>query len=146
MTVIRLIKYLSFFFLLFLLLFNYLFYLDISNRCFIRIKTSFEFSNSTIKKALKVLRYASPEDYQTVCQNVDTINTNVSCGGFGGGCFQHGEEKNIYVSTYRRSLDFTVGVIVHETYHVIQYKEGRPSSETECNIAMNKTLKKVVEF
>lgn len=116
--------------------FHFFVYYDASNNCRISIKLSMlEWSNLNIKKALGVLKYGSPEDYKLVCKNIKKINPNISCGGWQGGCFHpnSGDKAEIDVSTAHGDfLAWTAGVIVHETCHYVQYKEGRDLDETEC--------------
>jgi hypothetical protein len=106
----------------------------------------------TVKRALETLRHGSPGDYKKVCEHVATINPNPSCGGFGGGCFWHGEHQrgrsSIDVST-EHGLIWTVGIIVHETCHAIQYHQGRPPNwdlETECYREDDRILRTLVRF
>ncbi|HEY4478601.1 MAG TPA: hypothetical protein VI775_02040 [Candidatus Paceibacterota bacterium] len=40
-----------------------------------------------IKKIIKYLKSNYPDEYVKVCNNVTTIDPNISCGGFGGGCY-----------------------------------------------------------
>lgn len=125
--------------------YKYFFYYDYKNNCAITITPSFELSNVTIKKAIEVLKYGSPEDYQNLCSNVNTISTTVSCGGFGGGCYEHNPGK-ITVSSSGRKLLSSAAIIVHETCHAMQDNENRPASEEECYRANDKTLRTLVEF
>ncbi len=126
---------------------NYFFYWDISGNCFITVRPSLlEFSNLSIKEALKVLKFASPSDYQLVCANVSTINPNISCGGHEGGCFYKQRPRTIDISTTNRSLAWTSTIIVHETCHAIQYKQGRPMGEKECDEMMTDALSRIVEY
>jgi len=76
-----------------------------------------------------------PEQYQLVCQNVKIISPNFGCGGLGGGCYYEGEPDTIYISTTQNDLIGSAAIIVHETCHVIQGKEGRPFDENECYLA-----------
>jgi hypothetical protein len=74
------------------LVLRYLVWIDVGARCVIGIRPSLVgYDNTTVKRALETLRHGSPEDYRKVCTHVATINPNPSCGGFGGGCFWHGE-------------------------------------------------------
>jgi len=129
-------------------IYKYFLYFDFSNSCYITIKPSFtELSNSNIKQAIKVLKLTSPDEYDKLCSNVKTINPNIACGGFGGGCFYHSYEKEISVSTSNNSyLGWTAAIIVHETCHVVQNKEGRAMSELECNTLGNNVLGKIVQY
>lgn len=115
----------------------------------ITIKPSFlEWSNSNIKRAIKTLKYGSPDDYRTFCAYVDTVDPTQSCGGFGGGCFYPSKKtaRTIDIGTSQRNLAWTAAIIMHETCHVIQYKEGRPFDENECYNVDNKTIKTLVNF
>ncbi len=134
-----------------LLLFIYLrffYYLDFRNDCHIKIRMSWlEWSNLSIKRALITLKHGAPDDYKKVCEHVRVINPDYACGGFQGGCFYPGADPyEIHVSTSQRTLAWTVGVIVHETCHAIQFQEGRPMNERECYAADDMILKKLVEF
>jgi len=141
-----LLKILTFLLVVFLFVFNYVYYFDSEAGCKIRIIPSLEFSNSNIKEALKVLKFASPEEYATVCAHVDVINTNVGCGGFGGGCFYASDPKTIFISTSQRSLAMSAAIIVHETCHVIQGQENRSFDEQECYEADDRVLRNIVQF
>src|SRR5689334_9250624 len=71
---------------------RYFVWLDAGHRCVIVIRPSLVGSdNSTVELALETLRRGSPDDDEKVCVHVGTINPNPACGGFGGGCFWHGE-------------------------------------------------------
>ncbi len=135
-----------------LFLFQYFFlYVDFSNGCFIKITPSLlEWNNVTMKRALRVLKYAAPDDYRKVCMHVRIINPNISCGGFNGGCFHepyNGKEPGkIDVSTSYGSLLWSAGVIVHETCHLMQYKEHRSLDESECYHADDRILRKLTQF
>ena len=132
---------------------RYLVYADVGSGCYIFIRLSFVGdSNTTIKRALETLRHGSPDDYRKVCTHVATINPNPSCGGFGGGCFWHNKDNRIRatidVST-ENGLIWTVGIIVHETCHAIQFQEGRPPGhdlETECYREDDRILRALVRF
>ena len=128
-------------------------YADVVNGCYIAIRPSLVGdSGLTVKRALSTLRYGSPEDYRAVCTHVRTINPNPSCGGFGGGCFWRHEgnrgRATIDVST-EGGLVWTVALIVHETCHAIQFREGRPPGhdlEAECYRADDRILRALVQF
>jgi len=128
--------------------YRYFFYIDIGNKCFVKIKPSFtELSNRNIKQAILVLKNAVPKEYEKFCRNVDTIDPNISCGGFGGGCYYHNERGSISVSTSNNSfLGWTAAIIAHETCHVVQHNENRPFSETECYTIDNNVLKSIVKY
>jgi hypothetical protein len=134
-------------FVLFGLVWKYFFYLDPFNGCFIVIYPSWlEFSNTSMKNAIKVLKRTSTDDYQEMCLNVTSINPNISCGGFGGGCFYADQPQSIDISTTNRSLAITASIIIHETCHVMQFKEGRGISEPECDQKMAQALGRIVEY
>ncbi len=85
-------------FLLFLYA-KFFIYIDTQNKCYINIKPSIlELSNLNVKRAINVLKYASPDDYKNLCKNVKTIDPNIACGGFGGGCYYQTDTKTISIS------------------------------------------------
>ena len=122
------------------LIYNQFFYVDFQNRCFVKILPSIglEFSNSNIKRSIKILKYGSPTDYQDFCKLVDTIDANVDCGGWEGGCYRGG--KRIAVSTAQGTVSWTVAIIVHETCHAMGF------GETECYAAGDRILGTIVEI
>jgi hypothetical protein len=130
--------------------FRYFRYDDWSADCHIKLKPSLlELSSVSIKKAIKVLKYAEPVEYKNLCTYVDTINPNMGCGGFGGGCFYTGEmtKKEITISTSRNSsLSATAGIIAHETCHAIQYAENRPLDEPECYAVDDKVFRNLTVY
>jgi len=137
-------------FLIILLFFGFIyqffFYIDVDNSCFVKIIPSItmEFSNSNIKRSIKILKHGSPTDYQDFCRLVDTIDANIDCGGWEGGCFRSG--KKIAVSTSQRTVAWTAGIIVHETCHAIQASEGRGLDENECYSADDRLLRTIVQI
>jgi hypothetical protein len=132
---------------------RYFVWVDVGARCVITIRPSLVgYDNSTVKRALETLRHGSPEHYRKVCAHVGAINPNASCGGFGGGCFWHGQDRrgrtSIDVST-EHGLIWTVAIVVHETCHAIQFHEGRPSGfdhEDECYNADHRIMRALVQF
>ena len=132
---------------------RYLVWLDVANRCVITIRPSLVgYDNRVVKLALETLRHGSPEDYRQVCVHVGTINPNPACGGFGGGCFWHGQNArgraSIDVST-EHGLIWTVAITVHETCHALQYHEGRPPGfnlEHECYNEDDRIMRALVQF
>jgi hypothetical protein len=132
---------------------RYFVWIDVGARCVIAIRPSLVgYDNSTVKRALETLRHGSPDDYRQVCTHVATINPNPSCGGFGGGCFWHGEgnrgRASIDVST-EHGLIWTVAILVHETCHARQFHEGRPPKfdlEQECYGEDDRILRALVQF
>lgn len=122
-------------------------YYDPEAGCNIKIKMSFlEWSNSNIKKALSILKYGAPEDYANVCSHIEVINPTMSCGGWQGGCY-YNNPGEIFISTSKNEfLAWTAAIIVHETCHDIQAKEGRPPSEEECYSQDHDVLQKLVQY
>lgn len=129
-------------FLTFSILNNFI-YFDPLNGCFIKILPSWDFSfnQSKIKQGLVILKNALPNDYQNVCKKIDTIDPNVDCGNFEGGCYWPGNSKRISVSTVNTSLAWVAAVIVHETCHSRQNSENRPYDEAECYKENDRILK-----
>lgn len=129
---------------------RYFRYDDWRNNCHLAIKPSLlELSAINIKQAIRVLKNAQPEEYARLCAYVDTINPNLGCGGFGGGCFYTGEmtKKEITISTSRQSsLSATAGIIAHETCHAIQYAQNRPLNEAECYAIDDKVFRELTRF
>lgn len=118
-------------------------YDDWTGGCHIGIKISLlEWNNLEQKRALKLIRNKSPEDYKKVCAYVDTISPDLPCGGSGGGCFREDNPKQIEVSTlgHRGDSAITAAMIIHETCHSIQREEKKPYSEPECYGEMNRFL------
>lgn len=153
MSIIKLMFLLRFkktFIILFILsfvYFKYFYYMDIKNGCYIKIKPAIlEFSNTSIKKAIKILKYGSPSDYKNLCVYVKTIDPFISCGGFEGGCFYTTNPKTISISTSNRSLLQTTNVLVHETCHATQFAHSGTLEEGECYAAGDRILENLVQF
>lgn len=126
-------------------IYNSFFYIDPTNKCFIKILPGIELNTPTIKNAVDVLKNTSVQDYKNLCSHVDTINPNIfNCGGFEGGCFYPQNPTTIQVGTAHNNLSWTAGVIVHETCHAMQYKEKRPFSEQECYKADDRILRQII--
>ncbi|MBI4359979.1 MAG: hypothetical protein HY564_02715 [Candidatus Jacksonbacteria bacterium] len=151
MTLGKLLKIAVFVILAIVFVRRHFYYTDKKYDCSIQLLPSltFEFSGGNAKRALRLLKYASLEDYKTICANVSRINLNVSCGGFGGGCYFDFITKNpesIDVSTSRSDLAWTAAVIVHETCHLLQYKDGRVFNEDECYKEDHRVIQKITEI
>lgn len=73
-------------------------------------------------------------DYLNFCNNISSIDPNISCGGFGGGCYSQYRLNSgvIDVSTTYGDWKGAAKVIIHETCHSMQFKEGRSFNEGEC--------------
>jgi hypothetical protein len=131
--VFKLFKFLLLILFIIFVIYHFFFYVDVRNGCYVVIKPALlEMSNTTMKKGLVYLKKNFPSQYGEFCENVNTINPNISCGGFGGGCFYHNSPKTIDISTTYGNYINAAKVIIHETCHVIQLKEGRPANESEC--------------
>ena len=147
----RLIKIFVVFLLFSLFIYKYFLYIDVPNKCFVKILPSWiELSNSNIKRSIKIIKYGSPSDYKDFCAHVNTINPGVailSCKGFVAGCFVGSKDqpKTIVVSTSKDSIAGTIEVIVHETCHSIQYAENRPFIEDECYATGGQSMERIVE-
>jgi hypothetical protein len=129
------------------LVYKFFFYIDLENGCFIKFKVSLtEFSTGNIKESIKVLKYAEPEEYLKLCTHINKINPNLSCAGFGGGCFYNSKPGQIDMSTAHESfVGQTAAIVVHEVCHAIQHDEGRELSEDECYNHDNEIIKNLVE-
>ena len=150
----KLIIFIFFIVLLFWLFSRYFSYTDAKYGCFIKIKPSIlEFSAVNIKKGILVLKYSDIDNYKELCKRVNVINPNISCGGFGGGCYRKTNfgnsevSRQIDISTpHDGFLGLTAAIIAHEVCHVRQAQEIRSFSEKECYELDDKVLQKVVEY
>lgn len=140
------LKVLVIIFFLYILIGRNIFYVDPANSCFITVVPGLEFNNAKIVKGLDVLKKASFEDYQQICQYIDQIDPNVDCGGFEGGCFRSGTPKTISVSVSNQGLDWVTSVLVHETCHAKQHAQGRGSNKNECYQEADRVMKKIVLY
>ena len=134
------------FFLFYLVFLQNVLYIDIPNGCFIKIVPGLELNNAKVIQGLKILKNLSPEDYKEACKRAETIDPNVGCGGFEGGCFYQTEPKKIYVTTAGTPLMWVAGVLVHETCHARQFAEKRLMSEDECYREDDRVIKKIVVY
>ena len=123
---------------------RYFVWVDVGGRCVIGIRPSLVgYDNSTVKRALETLRNGSPEDYRKVCVHVGSINPNPSCGGFGGGCFWHGQNArgraSIDVST-EHGLIWTVAISsTRPATRSSPTRGGRPASTTRTSATTRTT-------
>ena len=132
----RFFKYCIILLLLISLFFHFFLYVDIANKCFVTIRPALiEFSNTTIKKGIRYLRSDYHNEYVKFCSVVSSIDPNISCGGFGGGCYSEYNSNSgvIDISTPYGNWKAAAKVIIHETCHAVQFKEKRPFSEVECH-------------
>jgi hypothetical protein len=107
-------------------------YIDIKNRCFIFTIPTYLPSNIKTKRVIKFIKKASPQDYENLCTNIRTIDKNISCGGFDGGCYQERKPDKIYLGNDQANLALSAAIVIHEVCHRLQAKENRPFSELEC--------------
>jgi hypothetical protein len=115
------------------LFFYFFIYFDFENKCYVKITPSiFEFSNTTIKRGIKYLKNNYKPQYEDFCKYVKTIEPNIGCGGYGGGCFYGSSPGVVYISTTYGKVKNAAKVIIHETCHAKQFAEKRPMSEAEC--------------
>ncbi|OHA22695.1 MAG: hypothetical protein A3G52_01705 [Candidatus Taylorbacteria bacterium RIFCSPLOWO2_12_FULL_43_20] len=140
------IKYGVIFALIFFINKYYFHYTDKYYRCDISIRPSiFEWNTKNVKDSLRALKFGYSEGYSKICENIDKIVSAPSCGGWQGGC-HYGKSGEIYLSTsHKEFIGWTAAVIVHETCHDIQTKEGRPMEEPECYSAHHDALRALVE-
>lgn len=140
--------FLKFFLVIFLFvsfIYKYFFYVDYKNGCFIKIIPSLDqkLSPKRFKGDIKMIKFASPEDYKNVCNFVATINTNTDfiCSRLprGSSCYPGG--KTI-------SLSSTTGAytMIHEVCHAIQRSERRSADEAECDRASLKLARILIEI
>jgi hypothetical protein len=122
-------------------------YIDLSHGCNITIHPGWlELNNKNIVEALRVLKHGSPSDYRAVCRNITDIYPAMSCGGWQGGCY-YGTLGEIYLSTTNDEfIGSTAMIIVHETCHDMQRREGREASEEECYEMGDATLQTIVQL
>ena len=147
MLVQKIALLLTVFFVLLSIVYYFFLYVDLEEKCFIRIYPSiFEFSTRNVIESIQILKQAAPSDYQNLCANIRVIDTNVACGGFEGGCYYETKPGVIHVSTNEITLTQTIAVIVHETCHSIQHSEGRPLEERECYYEDQRVLQELVRY
>jgi hypothetical protein len=128
---------------------SYFYYVDLAESCVIRLRPGLmsltEFNHGNIKRGIKVLKHARPDVYQTLCENIDTIESDFSCGGWQGGC-HYGVQGEITLSNTRNEfIGWTAAIIGHELCHDIQLREGRPFNEGECYLFNHEILQSVVD-
>ena len=131
----KLLKYLGVMLFLAWIFYHFFLYIDIPNNCFITIRPALlELSNTSIKKGIRYLKSNYFSEYIKFCNNVSSVDPNISCGGFGGGCYSEYKRNPglIDISTPYGSWQSAAKVIIHETCHAIQFNERRPFDESEC--------------
>jgi len=133
--VFKLFKRLIIIIIFLLIISHFYLYIDLSHKCIVTIRPSFtEFSNLTMKKGIHYLKNNFPNQYDDFCKNINSIDPNVSCGGFGGGCYSSFKinPHMIDISTPYGYYKQAAKVIVHETCHSKQFFDKRPFDEGEC--------------
>jgi len=128
---------------------SFFYYIDFEEACVIKMKPGvlslIELNHSNIRKGIKVLKYAEPEIYNGICDNIDVISSDIGCGGWQGGC-HYGKAGKITLSTTKNEfLGWTAAIIVHEYCHDLQIRSGRPISEDECYKFDHDILQSVVD-
>ncbi len=133
-------------------------YKDASADCIIKIKTpTFVWNINETKRALRILKYGVPEEYEKVCRHVEIINSRKeSCSLRAAGCYKGRSDPSskyeISVNPSDQSFSaFEAAAIAHETCHLIQNIEdrmvgGSVSVEPECYKISNKVVKMVVQY
>jgi hypothetical protein len=132
-----------------LTIYKLFFYIDPPAGCFITFvpSMSLEFNTGNIKQGIRILKQADPEEYRNLCRNVRTINANISCGGWQGGCYSTLKRKTIYLATSHNDfLGWTAAVIAHETCHAMQHAENRDLSEVECYQVGYDVLRQIIRY
>ncbi|MDP2684991.1 MAG: hypothetical protein Q8P20_08220 [bacterium] len=131
--------------------YKYFIYYDNETGCFIKLKTAiFEPNTVNVKNAIKTLKYAVPDEYEKLCLNVDTIDPNLSCGGFQGGCYNsHNGNRLIQIGTANDDfLGWTAAIIAHETCHAIQFQTNgiEGLEESECYAIGDQVMKTLIDY
>ncbi len=111
---------------------NAFYYVDIPNKCLIRVVPNVLPSNWNAKEIISILKNTSPENYDFMCKNISTIDKNSACGGFDGGCFYSNDKRKIYIGNDQNNVALTTAIVVHELCHARQFSEKRPILEPEC--------------
>jgi hypothetical protein len=108
------------------------YYVDLDNKCYIRVVPTILPSNWSAKEIIGILKATSPENYEYLCKNITSFDKNQSCGGADGGCFYSASKKKIYIGNDQNNVVLTAAIIVHELCHARQAAEGRRMDESEC--------------
>ncbi len=128
----KILKFIFLFVLFGLFVYHFFIYFDKDNKCFITIIPSYLPSNLDTKEAIRIIKYATPDNYQKLCTNIEVIDMNPSCGGFDGGCFRASKPQKIYVGNDQSNPAVGSAIIIHEMCHAMQAREGRYLDEVEC--------------
>jgi hypothetical protein len=142
MTYKALLNILVFLILLVLICWKLFFYIDFKNHCYLKILPSFSGGNLTIKKAIGILKYASPNDYKNLCTYVRTIDPNY----LGGGRYWTSLDPKTILVNPSWGPQLTAEIIVHETCHSMQYFQKRSFSEDECYGEGDRLIKNITVF
>jgi hypothetical protein len=129
--------------LFFVIYFNLFIYIDISKGAVIKIAPFISISELIkTKKAIKLIKKVSNEEYIKLCRNVNKIDLNMLfCPASSDGCYRGGSNISKKSITIQGSdilinelytVDYIAEIISHETCHVIQNAENRDGDEKEC--------------
>ncbi len=140
------LKILLIFVLLGIYVYSKFVYLDPDYNCSIKVIPNFMPSNFDTKKIIKIVKSGSEEEYKKLCQYVNTINKNPSCGGFDGGCYELERPGTIYIGNDQGNIALAAALLVHETCHAIQAYENRTLGESECYTAGNNFLQEITIY
>ncbi len=121
------------------------FYADPSSGCFIRIPPSADLNNHKIREAMQLLKIASPSDFSAVCGQITTIDPNISCGQFEGGCFQ-GIPGEISVDTSNHTLAMVAQTIVRTACQARQADKKVANDPKTCYQEGYTTLNNLVAY
>jgi hypothetical protein len=128
---------------------SYFYYIDFARSCTIRLRPGLmsltEFNHGNIKRGIRLLKHAEPDIYKTLCDNIDVIESDFSCGGWQGGC-HYGIVGEITLSTTRDEfIGWTAAIIGHELCHDSQLRAGNAMDEGECYQYDHDILRSVVD-
>lgn len=132
MTYKKLIVILIFITVVAFFLYHYFFYTDPQSGCFIKIPPSFQGGNTKAKKAIKIIKINSPDDYKNLCKYIKTIDLFSGAAGGAAGLYWEKLNPHAILVNSMWYFQFFVEMIAHETCHATQHFEGRPYSEEEC--------------
>ena len=124
-------------------LFKVFVYMDLSSGCFIFTIPTYLPTNVSTKKHIK---FASPDDYNTLCSDIRVINKNISCGGFDGGCYEKRKPNTIFLGNDQDNLGLSSAIVIHELCHRQQAKDSKSFSELECYKRGGEFLEDIVAY
>ena len=133
-------------FFLFSLIYHFFLYIDVENGCYIKIIPSYNqiLSPKRFKRDLKIIKYASLEDYKNICNLISTIDTNTFLR-----CAHLPHGYSCYIPRSKTiSLSSSTGAytMIHEVCHAVQESERRYFDESECDVAKLNLSRKLIEI